>query len=311
MYKKLNFPNKLFNTFLLVLTILCFIKLFSSRDSNIIKNVFNLYDKESIIHEDLNGDNKKDTILVKKNDSGLISQIDLNDNKTYSLNYKKDLQTLGEYSDYWPVRVSTLDISRDNSKEIFIQSSFHNKPIQHIFSWNGLGYDDIFCSDNNIVGFVDSSNSKTPKVISGNFVNGNMNFNGYLYNKGTLKEFNSTLTDNLPGSDTINNFICLMESLPNEYLSIPNYFYSQIRGTDLENIFRLANGSNYYKFQDGYFTDLAWDNDGNITCENWILNFRVTSSLDNKKISNITVNLMLNTYADDIYPFKITSVNIY
>lgn len=311
MYKKNNLNIKLFNVFLLILAILCFFKLFFIKGDLNAKNVFNLSKEDSIIYEDLNNDNKKDTILIKKSNSNLLAQINLNNNETYSLDYDKNLQTLGEYCEYWPVRVSTLDISRDNSKEIFIQSSFHNKAVQHIFSWNGYGYDDIFCSNNNIIGFMDSSNSKTPKIISGNFQDNDISLKGYLYNKGSLKEFNSNLIDFFPGKDTINNFICLIESLPDPYLSIPNYFYSQISGTDLESIFRLANNSNYYKFQDGYFTDLAWDNSGNVTCENWILNFRTISTSDSKKVGNITINLMLNKYNDDDFPFKITSINIY
>jgi hypothetical protein len=310
-YKKNNLHIKLFNIFLLILAVLCFFKLFFIKDGLNAKNVFNLSEENSVIHEDLNNDNKKDTILIKKSDSDLLAQVNLNDNETYSLNSDKNFQTLGEYCEYWPVRVSTLDISRDNSKEIFIQSSFHNKAVQHIFSWNGKGYDDIFCANNNLIGFMDSANNKTPKIISGNFQDNNINVKGYLYNKGSLKEFNSSLITSLPGKDTINNFICLIESLPNPYLSTPNYFYSQISGADLESIFRLANSSNYYKFQDGYFTDLAWDNFGNVTCENWILNFRTISTSDSKKVSHITINIILNKYNDNDFPFKINSVNIY
>ncbi len=310
-YKKNNLHIKLFNIFFLLLAILCFLKLLFIEDDLTKKNVFNLSEENSVIHEDLNNDNIKDTIFIKKSNSDLLAQVNLNDNETYSLNYDKNFQTLGEYCEYWPVRVSTLDVSRDNSKEIFIQSSFHNKAVQHIFSWNGNGYDDIFFSNNNLIGFMDSTNSKIPKIISGNFQDNNISLKGYLYNKGSLKEFNSSLITNLPGKDTINDFICLIEDLPDHYLSVPNYFYSQISGTDLESIFRLANSSNYYKFQDGYFTDLAWDNDGNVTCENWILNFRAISTSDSKKVNNLTIDLMLNKYNDSDFPFKITSVNIY
>lgn len=311
MYKKTISSNKLFISFLLLIAISCSIKIFSTFYKDNSNDVFNISKEDSVVHEDLNGDNKKDNILIKKSDSGLIAQVDLNDDSTYSLNYNKNFETLGEFAEYWPIRISTLDISRDNSKEIFIQSSFHNKPIQHIFSWNGSEYNDMFCSNNNIIGFIDSANSRTSKVMSGNYESGNITLKGYLYNNGSLKEFTSNLNNYLPGNDTISNFISLIESLPNPYLTIPNYFYSQISGTDLESLYRLANKSNYYKYQDGYFTDLSWDKDGNITCENWILNFRTTSTLDSTSFSNITINLMLNKYTDDNFPFKITSINIY
>lgn len=309
MLKKLIINNKI----LVILT--CALILFSgyefifASDSSL--PVFNLVQKDNILEEDLNGDKAKDTILIKHTSEGLIAQVNLNKSKTFSLDYSKDLPTLGEYCAYWPIRISTLDISRDNSKEIFLQSSFHNKPVQHIFTWDGNKYVNLFSSTNNLLGFFDSNNSKTPKVIIGNYEGGNIDFKGYIYNKGNLEEFTNTNPLSLAGADTISNLISLVQSLPNQYISVPNYFYSQISGSDLESLFKLANGSNNFKFQDGYFTDLAWQENGTITCANWVLNFRATNTSDSSKISNLSINLMINKYNDDDFPYKITSFNIY
>ncbi len=310
MFKKLILNNKIFNIILILITILCFIKVFFLEES-ISAPVFSLMQKDNIVEEDLNGDKKKDTIVVKHTDQGILAQVNLNKDKTFSLDYSPALPTLGEFSAYWPIRISTLDITRDNSKEIFLQSSFHNKPVQHIFTWDGSKYINLFSSTDNLLGFIDSNNSKTPKVILGNFENGNIDFKGYIYNKGVFEEFTDSSPINLAGKDTISNLITLIQGLPNPYISVPNYFYSQISGSDLESLFRLANGSNTFKFQDGYFIDLAWNENGNITCENWILNFRAMSTSNSSEVTNMTINLMINKYDDEDFPYKITSFNVY
>lgn len=310
MFKKLIINNKIFNFILVLIAILSFSRLFLQNQVSTMP-IFNLMEKDSLLEEDLNGDKKKDTIAIKHTKQGLIAQVNLNKNKTYSLDYNSTLPTLGEYCSYWPTRISTLDISRDNSKEIFLQSSFHNKAVQNIFSWDGSNYVNLFSSTGNLLGFIDSGNSKTPKVITGNFHSGNMDLKGYMYNKGTLKEFTDTTPFTLAGEDTISNLIALVQSLPNPYISVPNYFYSQISGSDLESLFRLANGSNKFTFQDGYFIDLSWQENGTITCENWILNFKATNTSNPSQVSNMTINLMINKYNDEDFPYKITSFNIY
>lgn len=309
MLKKLIINKKILIVFISTLMLFTGYTLLISNNSSI--PVFSLMQKDNILEEDLNGDKRKDTILIKQSNQGLIGQVNLNKNKTFSLDYSKELPTLGEYCAYWPVRISTLDISRDNSKEIFLQSSFHNKPVQHIFTWDGSKYLNLYSSTDNLLGFLDSSNSKTPKVIVGNFESGDITFKGYMYDKGKLQEFTKQQPINLAGKDTISNLISLIQSLPNQYISVPNYFYPQISGSDLESLFRLANGSNTFKFQDGYFIDLAWQENGTITCTNWILNFRAMSTSDPSKVSNMTINLMINKYNDDDFPYKITSFNVY
>ncbi|WP_346869347.1 hypothetical protein, partial [Clostridium sp. UBA5119] len=87
MYKKNNLYTKLFNIFLFVLATLCFFKLFFEEDNLKEKNVFNLSEENIVINEDLNNDNKKDSILIKKSNSDLLAQVNLNSNETYSLNY--------------------------------------------------------------------------------------------------------------------------------------------------------------------------------------------------------------------------------
>lgn len=275
------------------------------------KSVFNQNNKDIVFHEDLNGDGKKDTIVIKYSNSNSSGQVNLNKSESYSLVCSRDLPSLGEYCSYWPIRISTIDLSRDNHKEIILQGTYEDKAVQQIFSWNKTSYSNIFSSNNNIIGFVDSCNSKTPKLITGNFSNGRISIKGFIYSKNELTEFNNNLTEDLPALDTLSNFIGMIESFPDAYLSVPNYFSPEINTNDLETLYRLANGSNYFKFQDGYFTDLAWKENGKISCENWILNFKTINLQDNKSLGNKTINLMINRYEDTDFPFKITSINAY
>lgn len=309
MFKKLTIKRKAIVIIIFLLLITSCYKLFLSTPT--LSSVFNFDQKDNIWEEDLNGDKKKDTIFIKYTSQGFIAQVNLNKNKTFSLDYTKDLPTLGEYCDYWPLRISTLDISRDNSKEIFLQSSFHNKPIQHIFTWDGYKYVNILSSTDNILGFLDSSNTRTPKVFLGNFENGDMKLKNYIYSKDRLEEITAINPLPFPGEDTISSLISLIETLPNQYITVPDYFYSQISGADLESLFRLANGSNSFVFQDGYFIDLAWQENGTATCFNWILNFRAINTTDSSMVKNVTINLMLNKYRDENFPYKITSFNVY
>jgi len=72
-----------------------------------------------------------------------------------------------------------------------------------------------------------------------------------------------------------------MESLPNEYLSVPNYFYSQISGTDLENIFRLAKKV----ISKADVVCYLEDSDEYYTPDLYVNQFLVMYSLENKKQS--------------------------
>ncbi|MEG2918497.1 MAG: hypothetical protein RR891_04335 [Clostridium sp.] len=308
MFKKINFTTKLFTLFLILSGLACFIFNFSNTPTS--KDVFNLCNNEGIFYEDLNGDGKSDTILLERTNDGLISQINLNDNITYSLDYDKDLQTLGELCDYWPIRISTPNITNSKFKDIVIQSSFHNKAIQHVFSWNKSKYSDLFCSTNNIVGINHNFDGETTKLFSGNFANDNIYINEYLYTDESLIEINFSETNLLPDIDTINDFICFIESVPCLPLNLPDYINPQIKGNDIQKLSSLFENSNSLTFQDGYFTNLPFNKDDSIKSNNWKLNFRVTSNLNYNDVNSITINLTTSIYENNHSLPPITSLTI-
>jgi hypothetical protein len=211
-----------------------------------------------------------------------------------------------------PLRASIIDVSRDNVKEIFLQSSFHGKPIQHVFTLNEKSYNDVLYTNNNILGFVDSKNNKTPKIISANIANNEISFNSYIFIKGVLKKFEYNYPVNYVGCDTILNFISLVQSFPNDGLTLPPYLYPNISGNDINLLYQSANNGTVYTFQDGSFKDLSWDSKGVPHEIKWTLNFKGTLVSDPKVVKSIIFDLILTKInnSDGTFTYKITSIDL-
>ena len=161
-------------------------------------STFNIVNETKMMQADLTGDGTKDILYIKTDTDKYYIQINSED-KSYYLEPSKKINTVGNYYTEWPMRLTLMDISRNKVPEIFTQASTKNKAIQHAFFWNGEKFDDIFCSTNNILGFIDSKNNKTPKVLSGNIKDGKINFTSYIFIKNSLKSFDYNYVDNYMG----------------------------------------------------------------------------------------------------------------
>lgn len=310
--EKFKLTKKCFYSFI-ILSIIVLIPVIAFRYLNRSSPAFITSIEDSkTIQDDLNGDGKKDILYVKKDEKNYYVQVNLNDGTSYGLNPSGAMPTLGDSTDYWPMKVITLDASRNNIKEIFLQSSFHGKPVQHIFYWKDKKYEDIYCSNNNILGFVDSKNNRTPRIISANIFNGEISYNSFIFVKDELKKYNYTFPSNYMGIDVISNFVTLLQSFPNDSLTLPSYFYHNISGSDLNLLYGTANNNTSYSFQDGVFKDLSWDSNGIPQEIKWTLNFKATSLSDNKVVKSIAFDLILTKYpnSDSSYNYKITSLNL-
>jgi hypothetical protein len=310
--RKIILEEKYFYSFIIGTLFVCSLILILKHNWTSKATFFTPIEDSKTIQEDLNGDSKKDILYVKKDDKNYYVQINLHDGTSYGLDPSKEIPTLGESATHWPMRVSILDASRNNIKEIFLQCSFHGKPVQHIFNWNDKGYKDIFCSNNNIIGFSDIKNNKTPKIISANISNGKINYESFIFIKDSLKKFDYNYPANYMGSDVIISFLTLVQSFPNDALALPSYFYNNISGNDLNLLYGTANNNMSYLFQDGSFKDLSWDSNGISHEIKWTLNFKATSLADNKIQKNLTFDLVLTKYnnTDGSYSYKITSLNL-
>jgi len=275
-------------------------------------STFNIINENKLMQADLTGDGTKDILYIKTNADKYYIQINSED-KSYYLEPSKKINTVGNFYKDWPMRLTLMDISRNNTPEIFTQASTNNKAIQHVFVWNNEKFDDIFCSTNNILGFIDSKNNKTPKVLSGNINDGKINFVSYIFIKNSLKSFDYNYSNNYMGKNTITSFINLMISFPLAELNISKELFSpQLNGNDISLLNDLSNRKLHFNFQDGVFKDSAWDKDGNASEILWTLNFKGTSIKDPQETKNYTMNLVLKhfTSSDNSSTFKISSISI-
>jgi len=265
-----------------------------------------------MMQADLTGDGTKDILYIKTEKDKYYIQINSGD-KSYYLEPAKKINTVGTYYIQWPMRLTLMDISRNNVPEIFTQASDKNKPIQHVFLWNDEKFNDIFCSTNNILGFVDSKNNKTPKVLSGNIKDGKINFTSYILIKNSLKSFDYNYTDNYMGKNTVLGFINLMSSFPLAELNISKELFApDLNGNDISLLNDLSNRKVYFNFQDAVFKDHNWDKNGNASEILWTLNFKGTNSTDLKETKNYTLELILKLFptTDKVSTFKISSISI-
>jgi hypothetical protein len=311
------FLKKKFIYYALVIIVFAVILIFFLFFTNNSISTFNIIDETKMLQSDLTGDGTKDILYIKADTDKYYIQINSGD-ESYYLEPSKKIKTVGNYYVEWPMRLTLMDISRDKVPEIFTQASIdetsrNNKSIQHAFFWNGEKFDDIFCSNNNILGFVDSKNNKTPKVLSGNIKDGKMNFISYILIKNSLKSFDYNYIYNYMGKDTVLSFINLMTSFPLEKLSISkDLFASSLSGNDISLLNDLSSRKVYFNFQDAVFKDSNWDKNGNANQILWTLNFRGINTVGVKETKNYTIELILKLIPNnnDVSTFKITSIDI-
>ena len=279
---------------------------------------FNIVNEPKMMLSDLTGDGIKDILYIKTSMDKYYIQINSED-KSYYLEPSKKINTVGNYYSQWPMRLTLMDISRNKIPEIFTQASVEdtasqkNNAIQHVFLWNGEKFDDIFCSTNNILGFIDSKNNKTPKVLSGNIKDGELNFTSYILIKNSLKSFDYNYTDNYMGKNTILGFINLMASFPLAELNISKELFApDLNGNDISLLVDLSNKKIHLDFQDAFFKDSNWDKDGNASEILWTLNFKGTNAVDLKEAKNYTIELIVKLLpnSNKNSTFKISSINI-
>ncbi|WP_216457554.1 FG-GAP repeat domain-containing protein [Clostridium simiarum] len=260
------------------------------------------------IKADFNGDGEEDLLYINIDKNKYYLQVNTK-NDSYFLEPEKKLNTMGELYHHWPLRINFTDISRDKIPEIFIQSSQNNLPIQHVFLWDNKQFKDIYCSNNNVMGFLDSENNKTPKYISGNIKNGNI---AMSYNILIGKEFKNYSYDSskFPGKDIILNFIHYIESLPEGEVNKPDIFYSGLTAQDIAVIGQLAAEGNNYKFLDGSFKDSKWNKEGEIIELKWTMNFGYNLKTPESSKSKHSLKLILKPCEAFNNEFRISSLSI-
>ncbi|SMC24744.1 hypothetical protein SAMN02745134_02289 [Clostridium acidisoli DSM 12555] len=275
--------------------------------------IFSTSNDEKVLHNyDLTGDGTKDSIHINKNNNTYQINVE-SKNKNYILDSKNGLKTLGSYYSYWPLRITLLDASRDNLPEIFVQASKDNAPIENVFMWKNNKFENILSSSNNLLGFIDYHNNKTPKIILGNLNDDSIDFANYIISKNSLIKYAPNYDSNFLGKDSILQFVKYVKTLPYDRLYTPNEIFRSENFNNITNaIDKLCDNNSNYNFQDGMFIDDKCDKEGNIKELKWILNFKATSIIDKNTIKNCTIKLILKPAADanSKYYFKIYSCEL-
>ncbi|MFL0194528.1 FG-GAP repeat domain-containing protein [Clostridium sp. WILCCON 0269] len=273
-------------------------------------STFNTISNNKNIKADFNGDGKEDILSVTRVDDNYLMEATI-DNKTFSLKTDKNSPLIETYSPYWPLRVTLMDISRNKVPEIFIQGSKNNKPLQRVFIFHDSNFDNILSSSNNILGFIDCVNNKTPKVISGKIQGDTITFSNYIFLNYKFTNYSYDTDKTFIGKDTIYTFIKLIEGLPQSESYKPgSIFSSNISKEDMSLIGNLSGENNSYVFQDALFKENKCNKNGDISEVCWTLNFRGISNADNSIIKNYTLNLVLtpDKNSKENYYFKIASM---
>jgi hypothetical protein len=263
-----------------------------------------------IIKADFNGDGKEDTLFVKRDGNKFSLNVKIKD-RTFPITPDKNSASIGSYSPYWPIRITLMDVSRDKIPEIFVQASIKDNPIQHIFVWNDGKFENIFSNSNNILGFIDSKNNRTPKVISGLLQGDTMWLSNYIFLNYKFKNYNYNGDNAFMGKDTICSFVRFIQGLPYSKDYIPSsIFFSNSYERNLPLINKLTDDNNTYVFQDGIFSENKSNAKGEVTEVLWTLNFRGVSNANKNNIKNYTLNLLLtpDENSKGNFYFKISSI---
>ncbi|WP_163194169.1 FG-GAP repeat domain-containing protein [Clostridium thermarum] len=264
--------------------------------------------EKTLIKTDLTGDGKEDILYINTENDKYYLQVNSN-NKSFYLNPDRKINSMGYHYPFYPMKVNLLDINRDKVPEIFLQSSEKGSSIQHIFTWDGSEFKDIFCSNNNIMGVVDSKNNRTPKFISGTLVaSNNMKLSNYMLLNRNIEKVQNI--DDIKGKAEVIAIIQYITSLPGgEAYKPTDVFYPGFSGKNLSLIGIMAAEKRFYKFTDAFFTDSKFNKDGEPIEYKWILNFKSTLPGSGTDSINKSVIVKLKRTSEEEQPFKISSIS--
>ncbi|MBV4416404.1 hypothetical protein [Clostridium tyrobutyricum] len=273
-------------------------------------STFTTISKDTILKSDLNGDGIKDSLYVKQANNKYLIKVKIKD-KIFDINTDDKSSILSNYYTYWPLRVTLMDISRDRIPEIFLQGSLGKNSVQRIFVFDGNNFKNIISNSNNILGFIDCTNNRTPKVITGRFQGDIMLLTNYIFSNSKFKNYNLEDNPGFLGKDTVCSFINFIQTLPSSRPYEPNnIFSSNISSDDMYVLDKLAKSDTSYTFQDAIFKEKKSDKNGNSAEVQWTLNFKGVSNSDTSIIKNYSINIILDADKNSSSSnyFKIVSI---
>lgn len=297
---KKNLINKLFYIELLVFSSLLIYFFYNTNASKETISPVNLGQEIQI---DLNGDGKKETLQQINSENKIDFSIISPDDNFY-LSTSIDDKVLFTNNTHWHPKVFLNDISRDNIPELIIQGSKDNKPISYVFHWNKNNYSLAYCSNNNILGILDSKNSRTPQCFSISSSEGTASLKSFMLINDS---FLDTSKDNLsiPSFDSVTKFIDIVQ-LPYVFDDLPDIFTTTIDKKDLSLLWNLDKDNYNYTFQNGFFYDYKWNESYVPSSLRWRLSFEKSSYKGNTNDKSEFTLLLDLEKTGDLY--KINSI---
>lgn len=290
---KKNLINSLFYIELLVFSFLIIYFFYNSNTSTEAISPINL---NQDMQADLNGDGKKETLQQLNYENKIDFNIKSSSNDYYLSNLVND-KILFTANTHWQPKIFLNDISRDNIPELIIQGSNDNKPISYIFHWNKKNYSLVYSSTNNILGILDTKNSKTPQCFSISSSEGSASLNSFMLINDSIL---NTSKDNsrIPSFDSVTKFIDIVQ-LPYIFDDLPDIFTSTIDKRNLSLLWTLDKDNYSYTFQNGFFYDYKWNEVYEPLSLRWRLSFEKSSLKGNQNDKSEFILLLdLEKYND-------------
>lgn len=289
-FKVLNIQKKIFFififSFIFILSFFICFKYFFKKFDNTSIPTMSKPEISKYIKSDLNSDGTTDILYILSKNNKYYLEANINE-KTYFLNEKRPLNTLGNHCNYWPISINLLDISRDLVPEILIQSNENNSPIQHIYTFENYEYKDIFCSTNNVLGILDSNNNKSPKFVSFNLNNIDESLQKHMLISSTPK--NISYEDiSIPSLDCISK---LINYLTIDDFDAPDIFFSNSSNQNFDILYSLNKSDYSYIFQDAFFKDTSWDDNGDILSCAWQIRLKQVSKTSKTEDSLVNISI--------------------
>lgn len=298
--KKKSAINIIFALFLIILSMIIFT--LTSKKFETTQTIYPLDINENSKH-DLTGDGKEDSLQIINGQNKIDYNIK-SYNDDYFLSKKVPDKVLFTNNTHWKPTVYIHDLSRDKIPEIILQGSKNNKSISYLFHWNGEDFSLISSSEKNILGILDSKNSKTPQLYSINSKNGISSLEtSMVINNDTLNT--SEDNNNVPSLDSVIKFINLVEY---NYVvdELPDIFTSGINSNELSLLWNLNKDNYSYAFQNAFFYDYEWNENGDPTHIRWRLSFE-KNALNGSEGNKEEFIIFLDIKKDSSL-YKITSI---
>lgn len=256
------------------------------------------------INKDFDGDGNDDNLIIDKTSSYYTVKIKTLTNE-YTLKSSVHGEKLLDIYDSCSIKQDTIDLSRNGIPEIIISGYKNNAPLTYIFRWNNFDFEEVLSTQSNIIGFLDSHNSKTPQILYTLSEKGDEATNALLFNGLSIKNitFSSPKT---PSLGVIQQFIDLIQ-LEYELTETPGLFTPYIDSNQLSILWKLSKDTYRYSFQTGYFNDITWDKNGTPTSLIWVLSFERVHQIDSK-VADEEMLLSIKADIDQFGEYKISSI---